>query len=201
MYQAGRYTEALEEGYRKALELEPNNAQYKEALEMAEARLSPADDSGIYTHPMPPPWTPTLYFHLVPHPEILHPIHPSQKSCRRCLVLVDDTSTLHVHLSPTRVGEKLGRLCLACCQQPLTVFVRTETILPYTHYAHTHSPSLSHAHTQLTLSPLSFLPFLLSSLRSFFFLASYSIFVCLLLHTPAYTRTHQQCRRSARSDE
>jgi len=55
MYQAGRYTEALEEGYRKALELEPNNAQYKEALEMAEARLSPADVSGICIHPMPPP--------------------------------------------------------------------------------------------------------------------------------------------------
>jgi cytochrome c-type biogenesis protein CcmH/NrfG len=49
-WQAGRYKEALDEGYRKALELEPNNTQYKEALDMAETRLySASSEAGIFT--------------------------------------------------------------------------------------------------------------------------------------------------------
>jgi len=33
-----RYQEAIEKGYKKALALEPDNAQYKKALDMAQVR-------------------------------------------------------------------------------------------------------------------------------------------------------------------
>ena len=39
LLQAGRYEQALVEGYRKALDLEPQNEQYQKALSMAENKL------------------------------------------------------------------------------------------------------------------------------------------------------------------
>ena len=45
-FQAGRYRLALDEGYRKALELEPNNKQYQEALSLATTRLAAAESGG-----------------------------------------------------------------------------------------------------------------------------------------------------------
>ena len=42
-YSLGKYKEAIEEGYKKVLELEPNNTAAKEALQQAEAKLKDAE--------------------------------------------------------------------------------------------------------------------------------------------------------------
>jgi len=60
-FQAGRYKAAIDEGYRKALELEPSNEQYKQALAMAESKvreqgaLHAMNDSGDFSNLMQDP--------------------------------------------------------------------------------------------------------------------------------------------------
>lgn len=60
-FQAGRYKAAIDEGYKKALELEPSNEQYKQALAMAESKirevgaLEAINDSGDFSALMQDP--------------------------------------------------------------------------------------------------------------------------------------------------